>query len=156
MTTKYAFTIYGNQEDAEGNPIPYFRSTQGSFFNKGSRRYHAWKDYVRKVFMQEARELISSQQYNLLDLTHAKKGKPIEMLNEECQMMINIFWKNNVHGDADNIFKGIADALFLNDKDIWFGSFRALPAGDKKGRVEVSIEIREKHDTAKVGKSKRK
>jgi hypothetical protein len=30
-------------------------------------------------------------------------------------MAIDIFWANEQHGDADNVWKGIADALFENN-----------------------------------------
>lgn len=132
---QYRFTIQGNQEDASGNPIPYYRSTQRSFFNKGSRRYHAWKDFVRASFMNQC---------NVRDVD-MKEIKPIKLgENEEAEMVINIFWKNKAHSDADNVFKGIADALFVNDKNIWYGCFRAFPSDDKRGRVEVLIKITEK------------
>jgi Holliday junction resolvase RusA-like endonuclease len=47
---------------------------------------------------------------------------------------------NGLHADPDNVFKGIADALFKNDKFL-DGSFVSDYAPDSKGRVEISITI---------------
>jgi Holliday junction resolvase RusA-like endonuclease len=55
-------------------------------------------------------------------------------------MDIKIFWMNGIHGDPDNIFKGIADALFKNDKFL-DGSFESHYSQDGKGRVEISITL---------------
>ncbi len=52
-----------------------------------------------------------------------------------------IHWHNDAHADGDNIFKGIADALFVNDKNVVVGKFASFTSKDKKGRVDVGIEI---------------
>ena len=110
------FTIYGNQENIKGNPIPYFRQTQASSrFNKNARRYHAWKDYVRKAA-------------NISDKL-VTEGK--------LTMDIKVYFKDKTHGDSDNIFKGIADAMFKNDKYL-SGSFD-FDYDINNPRVEVTI-----------------
>lgn len=43
------FTLVGNQVDKDGNPIPYHRTTQASFWNKDSKRYNAWKKFTKAV-----------------------------------------------------------------------------------------------------------
>ena len=55
-------------------------------------------------------------------------------------MSITIFWVNGVHADPDNVFKGLADALFLNDKFL-DGAFESHYSPDGKGRVEVEITL---------------
>lgn len=152
----YTFTIYGNQENRIGNPIPYHRTTQGSFWNKGSKRYLAWKEYVQATFMEAMKSQITSQEHNLLERMIFRHGKPIALDNEEAEMMVDIYWKNEAHADGDNIFKGIADALYVNDKNVWRGAFKGILAGDKKGRVEVAVKITDKHVPASVEKSKNK
>lgn len=56
-------------------------------------------------------------------------------------MDIKIEWANGAHADGDNIFKGIADALFVNDKQVSAGSFESKMSEDKVGKVFVKIEI---------------
>jgi hypothetical protein len=55
-------------------------------------------------------------------------------------MDIKIFWSSDHHGDPDNIFKGIADALFTDDKYL-SGSFNFCDAKDKIGGVDVCITL---------------
>ena len=40
-------------------------------------------------------------------------------------MHLKIFWADETHGDADNVFKGVADSLFENDKEL-DGSFESF------------------------------
>lgn len=102
--SEYKFTIYGNQEDAKGNPIPYFRQTQRSArFNKNAIRYHHWKDYVRDAF-NEAVGSFTVSQHILLEV-------PVK-----AYLHTRIYFANKKHADSDNIQKGIKDALFSNDK----------------------------------------
>jgi len=55
-----------------------------------------------------------------------------------AKMAIVIRWKNNAHGDAENIFGSIADALFSQDK--WLdGSFEGKVSDDGAGYVDVCI-----------------
>jgi hypothetical protein len=54
MQNPINFTIFGNQENSEGNPIPYFRSTQNNQWNPEVKRYNAWKDYVRFALIDAA------------------------------------------------------------------------------------------------------
>lgn len=127
--TVYIFTVSGNQENALANPIPYFRTTQGSTWSKGAVRYSEWKQYVQKCF---------ETQNNL----KAKVGKPIELSKKRTATMdIAIEWSNDAHADCDNIYKGIADALFTNDKFITAGSFKSCKSKNKHGKVFVQINI---------------
>jgi len=131
--TTLLFTISGNQENALANPIPYFRTTQGSKWSKGAMRYTAWKQYVQKCL---------EKQNNL----KAVAGKPIKLTEEKTATMdIAIEWANKAHADCDNIFKGIADALFDNDKHITSGSFKSCMSKSKHGQVLVRIKINGKY-----------
>lgn len=115
------FTIHGNQEKSHGNPIPYHRTTQKSVWNKASKRYNAWKQYV---------------------LTSAMLAKPLVIPHGSYIVMsVAISWANKAHGDADNVFKGIADSLFVNDKEIREGHFITLLSPDKCGSVDIYCEI---------------
>jgi hypothetical protein len=55
-------------------------------------------------------------------------------------MAIKISWVNGVHADPDNVFKGLADTLFKNDKFL-DGSFESRYAADGKGMVDVEITL---------------
>lgn len=122
---EYRFTIYGNQENLLGNPIPYFRQTQrSSKFNKGAIRYHEWKDYVRSAINDCCKTKLTKS--NLL------------VIDTKACMKLNIFFKSKIHADSDNIFKGIADSLFENDKYL-SGSFDFSYSNEP--RVEVVIEM---------------
>lgn len=116
------FTIYGNQENPEGNPIPYLRLTQNQLWMPSVRRYMNWQDHVRKAHRLYCGSLLGFSK------------------DTKARMNLKIYWANGAHGDPDNIFKGIADALFKNDKNL-DGSFVSEMASDKKGRVEVEIII---------------
>lgn len=127
----YRFIIYGNQDNPEGNPIPYHRSTQGSTWNPASKRYAAWKSYVVQA---------SGLEYGM-DVKKLKMLNPI-VIPAGCKayMTLAIHFVDNTHADSDNIFKGIADALFVNDKKL-AGRFDFTVGATDKGRVEVTIKV---------------
>lgn len=126
----YTFTINGNHENIFANPVPYFRTTQGSKFSDGALRYAKWKSYVQKCF---------EIQNDLKPVL----GKPITLTKTQtAEMHIFIGWADNTHGDCDNVYKGIADALFKNDKQLTKGSFDSIKSKGK-GYVKVTITIHE-------------
>lgn len=134
------FTIKGNQENPQGNPIPYERMTQGAFWRKDAKRYHEWKDYVRAAFIAALYEQDPNAATHAARLI-ATQTKPLTTaITAPARMDLKIFWRNHAHADPDNIWKGIADALFVNDKNL-DGSFESQQAADGKGKVEVSIFI---------------
>lgn len=129
------FTIKGNQEDPDGNPIPYVRSTRAALWRSDGKRYAAWKDHVQKcLIISDIGDRIALIRNNLWRLK-----KPL-VIDQKARMDIKIFWKHGAHGDPDNIFKGIADALFLDDRNL-DGSFESFITEDGKGRVEIKIAI---------------
>jgi Holliday junction resolvase RusA-like endonuclease len=139
---KIEFEIKGNHEDPEGNPVPYVRSTKNALWRKDGRRYFEWKNHVLKSYEREHR--IYGITVNLSDKENIKNKlklikKPFQ-IKRKARMDIKILWKNRQHGDPDNIWKGIADALFVDDKNL-DGSFESAVAPDGKGRVQVKIEV---------------
>lgn len=126
----FNFTIHGNHESATGNPCPYFRVTGKALWLPGAKRYNAWKQHVRSIFYGAYPKLLFGRRLDERPLGTSPETK--------TRMDIKIFWANKLHADEDNIFKGIADALFENDKNL-DGSFEAHYSPDKKGRVEVII-----------------
>lgn len=131
------FEIAGNQQSAKGNPIPYARSTQNSFWNASTQRYNAWKRFVVETYNKSA---ALDQEFPVrLNWGSAAAVKPIDLDGKKAYMHLMIHWHGGNHGDPDNIWKGIADALFLNDKGV-AGSFD-YTTGNEAGRVEVQIII---------------
>lgn len=148
MTT-ISFTIHGNHEDQAGNPIPYFRTTQKGQFNKGARRYHGWKDYVRKTYTdmfgdkpKSPCRMTTTEYKKIYEFEKKQSEKPIDLEGKKAYMTLAITFKNKAHADCDNIYKGIADALFINDKTLASRGFDYEYAEKGKGgKVEVLIEI---------------
>ena len=59
------FTIKGNQEKPDGNPIPYLRTTQGSQWTDKAIRYREWKSKVVAAYIDalDAMEKAERQQF---------------------------------------------------------------------------------------------
>ncbi len=140
------FTIYGNQEDSTGNPVPYTRVVGRALWVPGALKYAAWKDYVRKCYFEEYQlygmPVLIDDKIDLKNMALAGKYKPqpIRLTRQKARMDLKIYFKNGHHADPDNIFKGIADALFRDDKDL-DGSFCSEISASGEGRVEISIKI---------------
>jgi hypothetical protein len=129
----YTFTIEGNQKDPQGNPIPYKRTLAGKF-RKDSIDYMEWKEFVRSEFDRKGvpRPVSSTKSFPYPELCDQ---------HEVAVLTLNIGWRDRKGGDCDNIFKGIADALFENDKCIVEGHFYSRYTEEKAGNVVVGIEI---------------
>lgn len=79
--------------------------------------------------------------YPMLIRNIGLKGKPLDTtITTKAHMDIMIWWCNRAHGDPENCFGSIADALFASDKYL-SGSFNFKYAEDKKARVEVVIQL---------------
>lgn len=133
---KISFVITGNQDDIYGNPVPYVRVVKRALWLPEAKRYNAWKSFVRRIFYKGSPEYLMRAGESLLtDLQPFTTSTA-----EKARMDVRIYWRNGIHGDPDNIFKGIADALFKNDKFL-DGSFETRYAADGKGKVEVDITL---------------
>lgn len=133
---KISFIVKGNQDDWHGSPIPYVRVVKRALWLPKAKRYNGWKSYVRRSFYGDYPEYLMRAGSTLLtDLQPFKTNSA-----ERARMDIRIYHRNGIHGDADNIFKGIADALFKNDKYL-DGSFETHYSPDGKGRVEVDVTL---------------
>lgn len=132
------FTIKGNQENPSGNPIPYTRTTQGSVWSDKSARYQKWKSYVVSKYIKALESLGNAERNTLVEEHDLNKLKPIKDNKRRSHMKIMIYFCNKAHPDSDNVFKGIADSLFANDKYL-SGEFYFDYA--KEGYVEVTIQF---------------
>ncbi len=120
------FTIQGNQNNPKGNPLGYHRTTQRGKWNPASLRYYAWMRYVQKTYIDASGE---SKNYLL---------KPIELGTRKAYLNTMIYYASDHRPDPDNVQKGIADALFVNDKNV-AGTYDFELASDKVGKVLVTI-----------------
>lgn len=127
------FVVEGNQEDPTGNPIGYHRTTQGSYWNEGSKRYAAWKYYVVKIYSMNFESSLS--------MKAQLAGKPIELKKgQKAYLHTYTHYANNARPDPDNVQKGIADALFIDDKNV-AGSYDFEISKERKGKVLIKIII---------------
>ena len=119
------FTIYGNHENRKGNPLGYHRTTQGSYWNKSSRRYYAWKQHVIDAYCEAG------------GLSDFSTAKPIPKSKKKIYLHTMTYFANDSRSDPDNVQKGIADALFQDDKYV-AGSYD-FDFDKENPRVEVEI-----------------
>lgn len=134
---KIIFIIKGNQENPNGNPIPYLRTTQASQWTDKAVRYQEWKGYVVGEYIKALEKIENRKE---LEKYHdLSKLKPIANTGEKIHMRLQITWGNKAHADSDNVFKGIADALFINDKFL-VGEFD-YEYGEKGAGGQVKITI---------------
>lgn len=136
---QHTFEIHGTQEDPLGNPIPKNRMTLRQRWMPKAKRYVGWKWYIQDSYFRS----LGSIDYGVAIRNFRLHKKPIKLEREERAVMdITIYWKDGHHGDPENIFGSIADALFVNDKHL-DGSFQSGHAEDGRGRVEIKISIRD-------------
>jgi len=132
------FTVHGNQENRIGNPIPCVRMTQGSQWSDPAMRYKEWKSFVVAQFIDLIQGMTKEERMHYSDIINLSEKKPIKKSDRKIVVDLMIYFKDNSHADCDNIFKGIADALFMNDKYV-VGSFDYKMA--EQGKVDIKIKF---------------
>lgn len=129
------FTIEGNQDDkVKGNPIPYTRTTQKSKWSDKYQRYQEWKGYVVKALLQSRPPFMGEMTRRI-----ALKGKPLGK-QFRGKIETTIFFGNETHCDPDNVVKGIADALFENDKHVDVATSHSCGASEPKVMVTLTLD----------------
>lgn len=109
--------------DLKSNPVPYKRTTQrAKFVSKDYLKYLEFKKHLQMEFLRQNKV----QCFKALD---EKKFYSIEL---------KIGFKNKKHGDADNIVKGVLDALFTNDKNVLKGDYEIISF--KKSFLNLEIK----------------
>lgn len=140
--TKLQFTIHGNQDDHDGNPLGYKRMLK-QHMRADSVKYLEWCNYVRNQFHVQTRHGIK-RVLSIKEQLSENPPKPLTSSRDSpAKMDIMIMLANDIRPDPDNIFKGIADALFENDKYVMDGSFKTVYNPEKKGQVLVTITVEE-------------
>lgn len=118
------------------NPIPYKRTTQKQKFKDVDyKRYTVWKQIILAEFIK----------------TFGKYPHQLLAKNKKYYVQILIYNKDKTHGDSDNQYKAVLDAIFakpLNDKYI-AGS---MDYYYDKNNPRVEIEIRK--DLVDVSRTK--
>lgn len=146
---EFKFSIHGNHENEKGNPLPKHRKTFRQQWTPEARRYHEYLDYVRALFLDalsKGGRLKGRAKFDAQHLTFVGR-KPLDTGKRKCRMEIFITWGSNAHGDPENIFGAIADAIFEQDKYL-SGSFDFDPIPGKAGRVDVRISVEDEPDEA--------
>ncbi len=129
-----SFSILGNHKDPKGNPVPKLKMTGRQHWTPKAREYVLWKQHVVSSLLD-----MPGSDEHLFAASVAIGKKPIVLANgEHALMRLRIKWKDNTHGDPENIFGSIADALFENDKNLDIGT---VSVKAKEGRVGVTIYI---------------
>lgn len=146
----FNFVIFGTPEDIKGNPLPKLKMTGKQSWTPKARKYANYKRYIRAKFWDELQVYLNDKETkknpDLLELCRSgiidaigSLDKPINLpKGAKCKMDITIYWKDGTHGDPENIFGAIADALFENDKYL-AGSFDFSPVNKGAGKVLVNI-----------------
>lgn len=130
--TNLVFTIQGNPEDEDGNPYGYKRMLK-KHMREDARKYLAWQNYVREAF---------EDTYPDVWMEADEKFPLTSTMANPVRMDIIIEWASDGHrSDADNVYKGIQDSLFRNDKYVTAGSFESSLSPEGKGRVIVKINF---------------
>lgn len=140
---KISFTIQGNHKDPYGNPLPKLKMTGKQRWMPKAQEYGRWKQHVKGCFLSELVDEGLLKRADFRDLIYVHEDlKPIVKSKKPARMEIMIWWCSDVHGDPENIFGSIADALFENDKYL-AGSFDFAQSPNKKARVDVTITLSE-------------
>lgn len=140
---KIRFTIPGNQENPDGNPIPKAKLTKGQQWGEKAQRYAAWKQYVQGIaqpyIIAAAIDMPAVKWDGKKYRNAGRYTKPIT-LKDNLRMDLMIYFADEHHADPESIFGSIADALFLDDKHL-AGSIEFTHAPDKKGKTEVTLTL---------------
>jgi hypothetical protein len=142
------FFIHGNNHDPYGNAVPKLKMTGKQQWTPKAQNYQRWKNHVVEAFEKSRRTYPLPEDFKPKPKTVLRLGrrgmKPLDISDEyTVRMDLVIAWKNGQHGDPENIFGSIADALFVNDKNL-NGSFEAQKSSDGFGKVCVVIRILKK------------
>ncbi|MFX3626143.1 hypothetical protein ACD574_02265 [Campylobacter sp. LH-2024] len=105
------------------NPVPYKRTTQrAKWMDMEYKKYQDFKELLKWEFRK---------QNNISSFKAFDKKKNYEF-------SLKIGFNNKKHGDADNIVKGVLDALFENDKNVLKGNYEIITF--KKSFLDLKIK----------------
>lgn len=111
------------------NPIPYQRATQNTTWKKSYQRYMDWKTLLQATFIMNFEGI---QKIMKLGVKHPIPYK------EPWYSFCMIYFKDRTHGDPDNVWKGVNDALFVNDKFVMGGTLYEYDSDNP--RIEIYLQ----------------
>lgn len=146
---QYSFVVLGNPGNEFGNPQPYFRQTQNSKWSPEAKRYHDWQMHVAQSFVIQAE--LDDKTRREVAISMVQNLRPLNIPDgHTAELNVDIWVVDEKHADADNIFKGILDSLFVNDKKVVAGSFLlrkdTREKESRQGQVYVIIKIKKDHE----------
>lgn len=147
------FTIKGTHEGPSNNPIPKLKMTGRQHWTPNARRYTKWKEHCVAALIEELAKRSPAAAREAAK-NYAALGKPLVLATRRARMDIVIVWSDGHHGDPENIFGSIADALFHNDKYL-SGSFD-FKDEPGEGQVDILLTISEQRTWKQKSKPKRK
>lgn len=128
----FSFSIYET-------PMAKLKMTGKQSWMPKAQKYVRYKEYVKGQFFDT---LIGHDFKSIAQRSMIDTGKPIPKRDKKhARMDIRIYFDSFVHADPENIFGGIADALFNDDKYL-SGSFsyeHIQLGGTGPPRVDVEV-----------------
>lgn len=138
-TIDITFTIRGDGRASSGNPLPKAKLTGGQQWTDRAQKYVAFKSHVVACLLDATR---NTPPYPMIVRNIGLLGKPFTTKTYGLiEMSIAIRFVEGQHGDPENVFGAIADALFKQDKFL-DGRFTARPSTNGCGEVDVAITLR--------------
>ena len=138
------FTIVGNPKDEKGNAVPKLKMTGRQHWTDKAQAYVAWKKHVTCAFFKGLADNSGMGDVDVKAIREFVDNlaviKPLITEKQKVRMDIFIRWKDHTHGDPENIFGSIADAIFKQDKYL-AGSFDFVEEPTGAGEVDVKITL---------------
>lgn len=140
----FAFTISGNHKSVTGNAVPKLKMTGNQHWTPKAKEYVQWKSHVVYSFLESLKDDVKLQREFANNV--ARHGKPFVIgSSDHAFMSLRIYWSNRAHGDPENIYGSVADALFFNDKNLDVFTLSSISDvrlnGKPYGRVSAKVMI---------------
>jgi len=121
--TYYDFDIISVIDGVPCNPVPYTRTTQKTYGKNQVNRYNKFKDVIRGAFYKKYGKLPHIDAELKRQFVKGEVNpKPLNIPDVKHYMDVFIWFGKGQRGDKDNIAKGIADALFVDDERVSFNA----------------------------------
>lgn len=110
-----SFEVRGGGYDPMANPMPKLKLTGRQAWLQRVQNYVEWKEHVQLAFV-DALKAYDAELGKVAEQRVAGGEKPLDTGKHPMYMHIHIYWRGDAHGDPENVFGSIADAMFHNDK----------------------------------------
>lgn len=134
------FVIHGNDARNFQNPMPKLKMTGKQSWTEKAQKYARYKAHVVNTLINATK---GKAVHPMIIRNIGLKGKPLNTKRAaRGRMDIDIYFKDHTHGDPENIFGAIADALFVDDKYL-DGSFKGQLSSTGRAKVDVTVYLQE-------------